>query len=231
MTTKLCIPLLLLAAACGDNLEPDPIDDQSSFGSEEAPDDGGGSAARDFYASPLIYFPSCDAAVASFEADARYVGDGVEILPNFSCKWTFDDGTTFEGCAGEHTFEEAGFHDFTVDVTNEDTGEVRSASQRRYVDPPIEATLDVTTGDRTITVNAEVNVGQTKVFVEPTDLVITDDPFYYLKRSYTVGVKRDGAYKVVLEIEDERPVGPICTKRIEKTVNVYCTGGEHTHPH
>ncbi|HEY5946329.1 MAG TPA: PKD domain-containing protein [Kofleriaceae bacterium] len=229
MTTKLLLPALLLVAACGDNLEP--TDDETSPGTEAGTGQNEETPARPILASPLIYFPSCDAAVAQYEADARYADtDDLEIVPNISCRWTFDDGTTSTSCAGEHTFAEGGWHDFILEVTDLDTGATDQAVQHRYVYPPIEANLDVTTGDRTITWNATVNVSaDVRVFVQPEELIVTDDPFYYFNRSYTLEVLRDGTYTVVMIVEDERPTGPICSARIEKQVNVFCTGGNHTH--
>jgi hypothetical protein len=229
MTIKLVLPAVLVAAACGDNL--DPTNDETSLGTEEGAGETEDTTARPISASPLIYFPSCDAAVAQYEADARYADtDEIDIVPRFSCQWTFDDGTTSTSCAGEHTFAEGGWHDFVLVVTDLDTGETDEVVQRRYVYPPIEANLDVTTGDRTITWNATVNVSaEVHVFVEPSELLDTDDPFYHLNRNYTVGVLRDGTYTVRMTVEDERTVGPICSAEVIKTVNVFCTGGDHTH--
>ena len=221
----------LLLAACGDNLPA--TDDQASFGTDDdsIPPDAG-SPARAIEASIYIETPSCDGAIAAFETEVRYADDQSPVpVTDFSCLWQFDDGTTSTDCAGQHEFAVGGFHDFVLDVTRLATGEVTRADQRRYIYPPIEANLDVTTGDRTITWNATVNVASdVRVFVQPEDLIITDDPFYYLNRSFTVGVLRDGTYTVAMVVEDERQAGPICTARIEKQVNVYCSGGEHTHP-
>jgi hypothetical protein len=232
MTIKILVPALLLAAACGDNLHE--TDDQTSFGMDDsnAPNDGG-DEARPFEASPLIYFPSCDANVASFEADGRYTDTTeLELVPNISCLWKFDDGATSTSCAGEHTFAEAGWHDFVLEVTDLDTGVTAEATQRRFMQPVIEANLDVTTGDRTITWNATVNVGaEVHVFVEPAELLVDVDPLYHTNRNYTVEVARDGAYTVRMTVEDERGGGPICTAEVIKQVNVFCTGGEHTHAH
>jgi hypothetical protein len=219
MKKLLLIPALLLAA-CGDNLDPK---DQASLGTDEGHAE---ADTRPWYVSATIWFPSCDAAVASYEADARF-GDtnDIELVPNVSCVWTFDDGTTSTSCAGEHTFAEGGWHDFVVVITNLDTGETREQLQRRFVYPPIEATLDVTTSDLTISWNATVNVTAfVHISVEPADLIITDDPFYYLNRTYTLAVREAGTYTVSMDVEDERGAGPICSAHIEKQVEVVCSG-------
>ena len=100
MKKLLLVPALLLAA-CGDNLHD--TDDQTAFGTDDGavPDDGEDTPARPFEASPLITFPSCDAAVASYEADGRYTDtDELEFVPNVSCLWKFDDGSTSTSCIG-----------------------------------------------------------------------------------------------------------------------------------
>ncbi len=230
MKIKLLVPALLLAVACGDNLHD--TDDQTSFGSEDGavPTD---APARAIEASIYIETPSCDGAIAAFEMDARYADDQSPLpITDYTCLWKFDDGTTSTDCAGQHEFADGGDHDFVLEVTHVATGETVEVMQRRFIYPPIEANLDVTTGDRTITWNATVNVGaEVHVFVEPAELLVDADPLYHTNRNYTVEVLRDGAYTVRMTVEDERGAGPICTAEIVKQVNVFCTGGEHTHAH
>lgn len=224
MMTKLLLPALMLAA-CGDNLQPsDDVKSGTEVGSDAQ---DGETPARAIDASIFIFAPSCDAAVAQFETEVRYVDDG-SLVTDLSCLWTFDDGTTSTECIGEHTFATGGFHDFVLDVTDLTTGATDRATQNRFIDPVIDANLEVTGGDLTISWVATTNVGEVRVFVEPSEFITTDDPNYFLKRTNTITVSRAGTYTVTMFVEDERSVGPICNEQIVKQVEVFCTGN-HTH--
>src|SRR5688500_18931411 len=103
MKLYLLLPTALLVA-CAEPAPPQDTEDQSSSGTE---DHGGGeeTAAREIQVSPQITFPSCEAALAAFEVSVRYADDQ-SFVPNYSCVWKFDDGTTLASCNGEHVFAE-----------------------------------------------------------------------------------------------------------------------------
>lgn len=226
MTTKLLVPILLLAA-CGDNLHPDDTDDQSSFGSEE--DTGGhDTPAREIDASIFIETITCVETIARFEAGARYI-DGTPVT-DFECLWTFDDGTTSTECVGEHPFAEAGFHDFELEVTDVTTGARDTVTQTRFFFPPLEATLEVTGDDFALTWNAMSNTGGEQIVtVSPAELVIADDPDYQRRLHYTVQVAQPGTYTVEYSVEDERGVSEICQARVVREITLVCDGAGHVH--
>jgi hypothetical protein len=228
MTIKLLLPALLLAAACGDNLEPEDVEDQSSSGTE----DGSGheeTSAREIEASIFIETITCTETIARFEAGAQYADDGTP-LTNYTCLWTFDDGTTSNECVGEHQFAEAGDHDFVLEVTDLDTGATDVVTQTRFFYPPLVATLDVSTLDLAIAYIGTSNTGgEQVVFVSPEEFVISDDPNYPRNTSGVVRVTQPGTYTVTYDVEDERGVSEICSARVVKEITVVCGHDDHVH--
>jgi hypothetical protein len=215
--TKLLFAALLLAAACGDNLEPEDVDDQSSSGTDGS---NAETPAPEIEASIYIETITCTETIARYEADP---GVGV------NCLWTFDDGSTSTSCAGEHQFASAGWHDFVLQVTDPATGATGTATQSRFFYPPLETTLEVSTTDLTITYRAMSNTGGSLqvVFVSPAELVIADDPNYPGVTSGTVRVTQPGTYTVTYDVEDERGVSEICSARLVEEVNVVCGHDDH----
>ena len=215
------VPGLLVAGCAEDlNVGSDGVVevDAAHHGRDKEPTE----PPRPFEAEIFIFAPSCDAPIAEYEAGTRYVDDGTPV-PLIQCRWTFDDGTTSDTCAGQHEFETGGFHDFILDVTDLSSGATDRATQRRFIDFPIEADLEVRTPKCGLEISWVATVFPAtfvRVFVEPADKILPDDPFYYLNREYTLQVAEPGDYTVILLAEDERPVGPICTERVEKVVTV-----------
>lgn len=217
---KLFILPALLLAACGDNLASPS--DQATAGAESTPTDtetdtDGVSRAID--ASIYIETPSCTEALAKFEADVSYVDDGSPVGA-VTCKWTFDDGSTSDQCAGEHIFATSGNHEFLVDITHTVTGETARATQVRYVEAPHVADLEVTAPECGLEFSYKASVStpsENHIAVLEADKVIGLDPFAL---EGTVRVTEPGTYTVVYTAEDERQTGPICEARVEKQVTV-----------
>jgi hypothetical protein len=219
MKKLLFLPALLFSA-CGDNQAPD--DEQATAETTEA--EPVEEVSRAIEASIYIDMPSCTAAVARFEAGARYVDDG---SPAFvTCKWTFDDGSTSDACAGEHTFATPGFHDFVLDVTDPATGATARATQNRFIEEAHVANLEVTAPECGLEFSYKASVStpsENRVFVLEEDKVLPFDGFLL---ENTVRVTEPGTYTVVYTAEDERS-GPICEARVEKQVTVTACH-EHT---
>jgi hypothetical protein len=224
MKTTLAVFVLLLAA-CGEDVDSDATQDQTSKPDEDFSGSPPGIAA-DFE----IYTITCVETIARFRASIPYADDGSPV-GGLECLWTFDDGTTSTECAGEHRFAEAGNHDFVLEVTDPATGAKAIATQTRFFYPPLELTLDVTTDDLSITWKASSNTGGMLqvVTVTPHALVIADDPNYHSNLQYTVRVAEPGTYTVTYDVEDERGVSEICNARIEKQVEVMCGHDDHDH--
>jgi hypothetical protein len=219
MTTKLLLPALLLATACGDNLHPT---DQTSLGSEDEQGGSNHEDVREVDASIFIETITCVDTIARFEAGARYADDGSPAL-DIACLWTFDDGTTSNQCAGEHQFATAGAHDFVLEVTDLTSGATDRVTQTRIFAPPLELTLDVSSDDLTISYAATSNTGgEQVVVVTPAELVVADDPNYPRTTSGTVRVTQAGTYTVTYHVEDERGVSEICQGELVKEVTVVC---------
>ena len=215
MKKLLFLPALLLSA-CGDNLAAD--DEQSSAGAESAPgpEEDEEEVSRTLQADIYIEMPSCTDALARYEASAGY-DDGTPA--SVTCKWTFDDGNTSDSCAGEHIFEEGGFHDFILDVTDPLTGQTARATQRRNVEPPHVANLEVTAPACGLEFSYKASVSTTSfnhISVVEQDKVL---PFEHTQLENTVQVTEPGTYTVVYYAEDERSI-PICLARVEKKVTV-----------
>jgi hypothetical protein len=223
MTTKLLLPALLLAAACGDNLAPEGAEGQSTSGNEEGP------PARAIDADIFIETITCHETIARFEAGARYVDDNSNVF-GIQCLWRFDDGTTSTECAGEHPFDRAGAHDFVLEVTDPATGATDIATQTRIFAPLLELTLDVTGDGLSISYTATSNTGgEQVVFVSPDEFVIVDDPNYPRTTSGTVRVTQAGTYTVTYDVEDERGASEICSGQLVKTITLVCDGDGHVH--
>jgi len=157
--------------------------------------------------------------IARFEAMARFTDDNTAAT-NIACKWSFDDGTTSADCTGEHLFALAGFHDFTLEVTDLTTGAVDVATQTRFFHPPLEATLDVSTDGLTISYKAGSNTGgEQNVSISPFELVTGEDP---MDLEHTVTVAAEGTYTIEFDVEDERGVSEICNARVTKQIEVMC---------
>jgi hypothetical protein len=216
------VPIGLLVA-CGDNFHPE--EDQLSVESGESDGDTGeapGTTPRALDVAIQIFPDSCETPLVHYEAFGTYDGDNTP-LTNISCLWNFDDGSQSTACSGSHTFPEAGWHDFALRVIDFDTGASGSTTQRRFVEFPLEASLDVRSSGLTISWVVDINVlAFAIVRVEPSDKVIAADPDYGLNREYTVEVTEPGTYTVTLDVEDERGGGPICNAQITKQVTVVC---------
>ena len=229
MKKLLFLPALLFSA-CGDNQEP--IDQEATAGAEttqaepETDTDDTPEVSRAIEASIFLEMPSCTDALAKFEAGVRYVDDGSPVGA-VACKWTFDDGTTSDQCAGEHIFATSGNHEFLVDVTDTLTGVTARATQVRYVEAPHVADLVVTAPECGLEFSYKASVStpsENHIEVLEADKVLALDPFAL---EGTVRVSEPGTYTVVYTAEDERSSGPICEARVEKQVTVTACH-EHT---
>jgi hypothetical protein len=214
---KLLILPALLFVACGDNLAP--TDEQATAGAEATSTDTEDDVSRPIDASIYIEMPSCTDALAKFEAGVSYVDDGSPV-GTVACKWTFDDGTTSDECAGEHIFAAAGNHEFVLDVTHTVTGETAHSSQVRYVEAPHIADLVVTAPECGLEFSYTATVStpsENHIEILEADKVLDLDPYAV---EGTVHVTEPGTYTVVYTAEDERQSGPICEARVERQVTV-----------
>lgn len=206
--------------ACGTTEEPGT----TSVGVEPEPDAGGMEDPPPPPPGALVVAgsfgsPDCDAAVLAFEALVRRA-DGAAVT-GAACRWTFDDGSTSDACAGTHAFEDGGTHGYTLEVREPSTGAVGTLTGEAYVYPPLSAELAVSAPvcglELTFSATASAT-GEDHVEISPAENVIGGGLF--LDSSGTAQVTVAGTYEVTYEIEDERTNGPICLKRVTQPVTV-----------
>ena len=223
----------VLVGCAGENFDSGDRNTSSSTNEDTATEEGTGDTPTDVLApdaSITIYPITCERTIARYEAYG--------VGPNEVCKWTFDDGSTSNECAGEHEFDVAGDHYFVLEVTDLVTGATGIDTQTRFFWPPLELTLDVTTNDDlsisyVATANDPGNQYQV-VHVEPAELVVSDHPDYPRVLNDTVRVLEPGTYTVTFDYEDERGVSEICAGQVVKQVTVApvgCPDAEHDHDH
>lgn len=216
-----------MIVACGDNLQPDE-DSRSSVQPTDGDHPDAGMEARAITASLLLTAPSCDAPVADFDVEVYYADDR-SLVPNRACTMTFDDGAIYEQCIGSHTFAEGGFHGYSLEVRDVDSGALERTEGIRYIEHPLLATFEATAPacGLEIAYAGTVNVNAFSIVnVEPAANV-AGDAFAHA-RTGSFQVTRPGTYRLRFDVEDERAI-PICQATIERDVTVTACPGDHDH--
>jgi hypothetical protein len=239
---RLALPLAivtpaLFAAACGDNIHPDDGDTstvQSDNGG--APDAGvdadidadapdADAAARQIRAELVVTSPECFDAVAAYEVRAFYVDDNSPVT-QLECHLAFDNSGSADSCVGRHDLGEGGEHAFNVDIQDLATGAVAHADLRRVVDMPLrpDFDFDLHSCGLHMDFNLSAPMAQTRVVtVTSADGALSErlgDSGGYDFAAY-------GNYTLTAYVEQERPVGPICSLTIPYPITISACDHEH----
>ncbi len=235
---RMTVLTLLAAVACGGAVEAEQGENGLESTSNEWESDGkrdkqhrkhrhgkkrhrphnecdSGAPAPAIQVSAVLELASCDRSLSYEVIDVRTpAGQPISYL-DYECLWTFDDGETSTACAGKHTWAVAGEHTATVRVRQRSTGAVGedTAGPTRVFDP-LQVVVEAHAPDCGLSfeyVATRVG-GRGSGFlggsITPWETVLTPGPYPAIG---AIDVSAPGTYVVTFTVEDEHPVGPICT--------------------
>ncbi|HEY5922645.1 MAG TPA: hypothetical protein VIV11_13280 [Kofleriaceae bacterium] len=217
----------MLGAGCANNQQPHTEDSVTVV--TEDTEDAREDEARAITASFDLFFPSCVAPVAQFEAIVRYADDPTSTVPNVRCLFTFEDGSVSTLCAGEHTFPAPGPQGVSLEVEDLDTGEVDIVEETRFIAIPltVDLALDVPECGLTFSFDADLSTpAETHVTMHPPEQFVDADVF---GTSGSFTALEAGVYTLRLFAEDARPDGATCQVAIERTVELVACKDDHEH--
>ena len=216
----------LLLVGCGDNIQPE-TDDSAPIEAEgetpgpeivpEEPTPNEREIAIDFYSQST----SRDAVSAQLEAGVRYADDNTPIL-DATCRFTFADGSSQDGCVIDHVFPAAGEHTVSLEVRIPGTDRVIRQDVLAFAGEAFELGLEVTVPACGLEISylaTQNRGGEGGVWITGPGAVVSSDPDWVRNRTGTVGVTEPGTYTVSFEAENES-TGPLCSREIVREVTV-----------
>lgn len=219
-----------LLAACGDNQEPDPVD-EAVIEVDHDPEDMAPPPSLSLVGFVSFSSPDCDRATLGYEAVVRYTDDSP--VTDLECTLTFDDGATSNDCVGTHTFAEGGVKVVGLVARDRSTGAVLSVVNTGFIYDPIrELTVFANKpgpfGDQC---GLEFSWGAS-YFGNPTEVLALFSPPENIVDSSSANrilVSEPGTYTVTVRLEQERTTGPICTYVASASVDVVACPDDHEH--
>lgn len=236
---RLALPLAivtpcLFAAACGDNLQPDEGDSSSvQSGNTDQPDggvdvpdgDAPDASEREIIVDLLVTSPECFDAIAEYEVTARYADDNSPV-GDLQCSVQADfAGPTSNSCTGRLNVFDGGEHLFNIDVQDAN-GAVAHADLRRFVEAPLRPNFDfeLHSCGLHIDYNLSAPMAQTRVVTYTSADGTVSGPF---PDGGGIDFPAAGAYTLTAYVEQERPVGPICSLTIPRPITIVECDHEH----
>lgn len=226
MTKLLFVPALLLAACANVATPDDPAPTTTAVANPETP-------APALTVGFAVRMLDCNTHNALLTAQASYP-DGT-VVANPVCRFTLEDGTTFDGCLAAPALPTA--QNVVLTVTDPATG--ASGSYQQVVQGPgsFDATFEAYASDHAIHWNITPSYGGvlgagdvigTLAGFDPNDeRVLLPAPKDMTTPSGLVSVTDVGTYQIVLESSISFAVGGGCGHRFEGTVTVFCDGSAH----
>jgi len=227
LASLLAVPALLIAG-CGDNLTPDGSGVESTFEvTGELPGPGPDADPR-----PLQGFIDgasldCELMTLDYEAVIQYADDLSPAL-DIDCHVEFDDGAESFDCAGTHLFATEGVHNVRLTVTDRAFGGTFVDEGFFRVYAPLELTVSAEAPACGLSLSYDSVVSPSSprfTLISPEANVVGGGA--RMGGAGSVEVTAEGTYTVTVLAEDERTVGPICSREVTATVDVVACHG-HT---